>query len=172
MVWTSGMAGALLLRSSLGCYGILSGSQLLRRIATAGLGTAGVVVRAGVDCVVRDDGGVGVVDLAAWRVGCGTRCAERVRVAAGAQWVVELAVLCVAHGGMGVRRYRGAVVGAGGDNRDVRSAQPWCCVAAGSLSAVGQLCGGAELCGMAAQSSAAWVSGLRSTRHAWVARLR
>ena len=59
------MAGALLLRSSLGCYGILSGSQLLRRIATAGLGTAGVVVRAGVDCVVRDDGGVGVVDLAA-----------------------------------------------------------------------------------------------------------
>jgi hypothetical protein len=37
---------------------------------------------------------------------------------------------------------------------------------------VGQLCGGAELCGMAAQSSAAWVSGLRSTRHAWVARLR
>lgn len=52
------MAGALLLRSSLGCYGIHSGSQLLRRIATAGLGTAGVVVRAGVDCVVRDDGGV------------------------------------------------------------------------------------------------------------------
>lgn len=159
MAWTARLAGALLSGGGLGSGGVDPGGQLLRRVAAAGLGTAGVVVRAGVDCVVRDDGGVGVVDLAAWRVGWGARCAERVRVAAGAQWVVELAVLCVAHGGMGVRRYRGAVVGAGGDHRDVRSAQPWCCVVVGSLSAVGQLCGGAELCGVAAQSSDAWLSG-------------
>ena len=65
MVRSSRLAGAVLRSRRAGRNGINPGGQLLCAAAAAGMGAAGLVVRAGVDGAVRDDGGVGVVGVAA-----------------------------------------------------------------------------------------------------------
>lgn len=152
----------LLSGGGFGSGGFDQSGELLRRVAAAGLGAAGVVVWARVDSVVRNDGGVGVVGLAARWVEQYAWGAESVRAAVGVERVVELVVLCLAHGRLGVCRYRGAVVGVGADDRGVRQVATGCCVVVGSISAMGKFCGGVELFGVAAQSSGAWL------RPAWI----
>lgn len=157
MVGTPGVVGAVLSGRGPGSGGIDPSGELLRRLAAAGLGTAGMVIRAGVDCAVRDDGDIGVAGLAPRRMEQCAWGAGSVRAAVGVERVVELVVLCLAHGCLGVCRYCGAVGGVGADDRSVRQVAAGCCVVAGSVSAVGEFCGGVELCGVAAQSAGAWL---------------
>ncbi len=155
MVRSSRLAGALLRSRRAGRNGINPGGQLLRAAATSGVGAAGVVVRAGVDGVVRNDGGVGVVGVAPWGMGWCARGADTVRRAAGAQRAVELVVLCVASGRVGVRRHRGAVARAGVHHRSVCEEANSGGMVVGAVSGMGELCGGAQFLGMATQSSSA-----------------
>lgn len=152
MVRPSGLAGALLCRRWAGRNGIDPGGQLLCAAAAADVGAAGLVVRTGVDSVVRNDGGVGLVGVAARQPGGDASGAGPVRAAADAQWFVELAVLCVAVGGLGIRGHRGAMAGVGRKDCRVREAAGVGGVALGALSGVGELRGGAQLFGLATQS--------------------
>lgn len=157
MVRSRRMAGAVLCGRWAWCKGIHPGGQLLRRPYAAGVGTAGVVVWTGMDSVVRNDGGVGVVGVAAWQPGGDASGAGPVRAAADAQWLVELAVLCVAVGSLGIGRHRGAVAGVGRNDRRVRQAAATGGVVIGAVSGVGELRSGAQLFGLATQPSGAWL---------------
>lgn len=122
------------------------------------MGAAWVVVRAGVDGAVRNDGGVGVVGVASWGMGWCARGADTVCRAAGAQRAVELVVLCMALGSLGVRGHRGAVARAGGHHWGVCEEAGLGGVIVAAVSGVGELCGGAQRFGLAAQSSGARLS--------------
>jgi len=157
MVRPSRLVGALLCRSRAGRNCIDPGRQLLCAAAAAGMGAAGVVVRAGVDGAVRDDGAVGVVGVAPWAMGWRACGADTFPGAAGAQRAVELVVLCIALGSVGVCGHRGAVAGAGGDHRCVWEEASFGGVVVGAISGVGELCGGAQFFGLATQPSGAWL---------------
>lgn len=151
------LVGAVLCGRWVWCDGIHPGGRLLCRTCAAGVGAAGLVVRTGVDSVVRNDGGVGLVGVAAWQPGGDASGAGPVRAAADAQWLVELAVLCVAVGSLGVGRHRGAVAGVGRNDRRVRQAAATGGVVIGAVSGVGELRSGAQLFGLATQPSGAWL---------------
>ncbi len=157
MVRPSRLVGALLCRSRAGRNCIDPGRQLLCAAAAAGVGTAGLAVRAGVDGAVRNDGGVGVVGVAPWEMGWCAHGADTVRRAAGAQRALELVVLCVASGGVGIRGHRGAVARAGGHHWGVCEEARFGGVVVGAVSGVGELCGGAQFFGLATQPSGAWL---------------
>lgn len=157
MVRPSRLVGALLCRSRAGRNCIDPGRQLLRGAATAGVGTVGVVVRAGVDGAVRDDGGVGLVGVAPWGMGWRACRADTFPGAAGAERAVELVVLCMALGSVGIRGHRGAVARAGGHHWGVCEEARFGGVVVGAVSGVGELCGGAQFFGLATQPSGAWL---------------
>lgn len=162
MVGPLRLVGAVLLGRGAWCDGIHRGGQLLCRTCASGMGAAGLVVRAGVDGFVRDDGSVGLVGVAPWGMDWCARGADTVRRAAGAQWAMELVVLCVAFGGMGVRGHRGAMACAGGDHRGVCEEASSGGVVVGAVSGMGELCGCAQLFGVATQSSGARLISLRT----------
>lgn len=157
MVRSCRLVGAVLCGRWAWCDGIHAGGQLLRRPCAAGVGAAGLVVRTGVDSVVRNDGGVGVAGVAARQLVRDAFCAWPVCAAADAQWFMELAVLRVAVGSLGVCRHRGAVAGVGRNDRRVRQAAGTGGVVVGAVYGVGELRGGAQLFGLATQSSGAWL---------------
>ncbi|EKQ59496.1 tryptophan-rich sensory protein [Xanthomonas citri pv. malvacearum str. GSPB2388] len=105
----------------------------------------------------------GMMAVSAWSVwppwGMGWRAcgADSFLGAAGAQWAVELVVLCMASGGVGVYGHRGAVAGAGGDHRCVCEEASSGGVVVGAISGMGELCGGAQFLGLATQPSGAWL---------------
>lgn len=151
------LVGAVLCGRWAWCDGIHPGGQLLRRPCAAGVGAAGLVVRTGVDSVVRNDGGVGLVGVAAWQPGGDASGAGPVRAAADAQWLVELAFLRVADGSLGVCRHLGAMVNTSRNDRRVREAASSGGVVIGAVSGMGKLRDGAQLFGLATQSSGTWL---------------
>lgn len=122
------------------------------------MAAAWVVVRAGVDGAVWNDGGVGVVGVAPWGMGWCARGADTVHRAAGAQRAVEVVVLCMALGSVGIRRDRGAVARAGGHHWGVCEEAGFGGVIVAAISGAGELCGGAQLFRLATQPSGARLS--------------
>nr|KAJ9627517.1 hypothetical protein H2204_009744 [Knufia peltigerae] len=127
------------------------GSRLLRRPHLACMGTACQRVWPGVDGAIRADGIGRVAGLAPRRMARGHACAGALPAAAGAQCVVELAVLRLEAGGAGVCGHP-AVAGADrGHGGRLPSRAPGSGVAAAALPGMGGLRQRAQLRGVAGQ---------------------